>query len=425
MFLKHWSEDQDIPSTTPLIVKLLERYKGQKPLSGFTFLLIQHQLGNQVLMTKALIELGVKPNQLYWLDIPYTAISEVREHIERELKIPRKNFFINRYQVLDAYAPYQRERTQRIIRKFFKKPPEKLIVLDDGAYFIEAMATFNGRLPHIAIVEQTTRGIIKINNNAAFRHCALEFPIINVAQSKPKKKLESPFIAYIIFKKLQQKLEKRYYKCNCLLLGYGTIGKQVAALLRNTVIHEDHLFVFDISIEAIKKAKKHKFKIWQRDTNAKFNLVIGCSGTTSFGIGDYFFLEDHALLISGSSGSAELSREDFIELADSHLYDDIILLKDELDQKNIYSDLHFKILNKHVTFMNGGFPINFDGRVNCVPTHYIQPTIAIMVEAAVQAATATKKGMHEFNDPDGWITKEFRKLLGTEKKFLDSKKAFL
>jgi hypothetical protein len=65
--------DQKIPERMPVLEQYLERYAGTYPLSGVTALFIQHQLGNQVLMTKALLQLGLNPNQVHWLDIPYTA----------------------------------------------------------------------------------------------------------------------------------------------------------------------------------------------------------------------------------------------------------------------------------------------------------------------------------------------------------------
>jgi len=49
------------------------------------------------------------------------------------------------------------------------------------------------------------------------------------------------------------------------------------------------------------------------------------------------------------------------------------------------ADLRFNFVDREATFVNAGFPVNFDGRVNCVPAHYIQPTPTMMCAAAVQA----------------------------------------
>jgi hypothetical protein len=120
-------------------------------------------------------------------------------------------------------------------------------------------------------------------------------------------------------------------------------------------------------------------------------------------------------LASASSGSVELSREDFIELADSSKIDDIKILRRELDEEDIHSDLRFRMVDREVTFLNGGFPVNFDGRINCVPTRYMQPTATMMVSASVQAISSSAKGVVEL-DPDfcTWIDREFRAELGDD-----------
>jgi hypothetical protein len=57
----------------------------------------------------------------------------------------------------------------------------------------------------------------------------------------------------------------------------------------------------------------------------------------------------------------------------------------------------------------GCFPVNFDGRVNCVPAHYIQPTPTMMCAAAVQAVRSTRKGLLPLDPAFGrWLDAEFR-----------------
>jgi len=74
------------------------------------------------------------------------------------------------------------------------------------------------------------------------------------------------------------------------------------------------------------------FKKWLRDAlDIRFKLVIGCSGRDSFKLGDYVLFEDGAFLASATSGTVEQSREHFIELADFSPYDDIWIVRDDLD----------------------------------------------------------------------------------------------
>jgi hypothetical protein len=145
-----------------------------------------------------------------------------------------------------------------------------------------------------------------------------------------------------------------------------------------------------------------------------------CSGRSSFTIGDYVYLKKGAVLASASSGSVELSRQDFIDLADGSSFDDIEIYRDGLNESDVHSDLKFRLVDCEAKFLNGGFPINFDGQVNCVPGRYIQPTVTMMVAGAVQALETTGTGIipleTEFCD---WVENAFRTELGDEASVLN------
>jgi len=416
---KHWELNESIPDRMPVLERWLERAAQERPLAGVTALLMQHQLGNQVPQTRALIELGVAPRDLYWIDIPYTSNAAVREAL-RGLGIPAENLFVSDFRLLDDYAPHQRLRVQGFLRDLFQHPPTCLLVLDDGSYLLEALSCLRRRLPRVAIVEQTTRGLIKIEDSAALESCAGEFPIVNVARSRPKMTLEPPFIGIAVCDALRRKLGaalKAGPADRCLVLGYGAIGEQVAAFLNSTLgFARDHVHVCDPDAARARTAAAAGYATWARgDHGFRFKVVIGCSGRASFKLGDHVLLEDGAFLASATSGTVELSREQFIELADASPFDDIWIDRDGLDETNLHSDVRFHFIDRDVTFVNGGFPANFDGRVNCVPAHYIQPTPTMMCAAAVQAVCATSRGLIDL-DPGfcRWLAMEFRRELADE-----------
>src|SRR5262249_6663488 len=103
----------------------------------------------------------------------------------------------------------------------------------------------------------------------------------------------------------------------------------------------------------------------------------------SFHSGDYVFLEDGAVLASATSGTVELSREDSIELADAVPDDDILIDRTDLNEEHVHSELDFHFVDRDATFLNGGFPANFDGRVNCIPPTTSSRTPTMMCAAAV------------------------------------------
>jgi hypothetical protein len=240
--------------------------------------------------------------------------------------------------------------------------------------------------------------------------------------------LEPPFIAMAICAALHRHLGPRFGGAldgRCLVLGYGAIGEQVASFVRSSFdLPRDAVLVDDRSRERAELARRRGFPAWDRDDDGtRFRLVVGCSGDASFTIGDHGVLEDGALLASGSSGAVEMSRQHFIELADASPSDDVAIVRDGIDEHDVHASLDVRLVDRTVTFVNAGFPVNFDGRLTVSPTRYIQPTPTMMVAGAVQAVRALDAGVVGTLELDpgfsDWLVTEFRALLGERASWLD------
>jgi len=65
-----------------------------------------------------------------------------------------------------------------------------------------------------------------------------------------------------------------------------------------------------------------------------------------------------------------------------------------------------------VTFANAGFPVNFDGRIECLPAKMIQPTRCLMYAAAAQVLAQSSPGVVPLQTgPDDWIYQHGLRLL--------------
>lgn len=293
-------------------------------------------------------------------------------------------------------------------------------MLDDGAYFVQAASCFARGFPHLAVVEQTRRGVGILRNDGAAMAYADRIPVINVAEAPPKLEIESAFIGGSIAGALLVQVDERrsfIREGPVLLLGFGAIGSAVAeALVHGVGIERSRIHVLDPAADARDRARSAGFVdgIRERSNDPRYRLVVGCSGTTSFGVGDRVYLEDGAVLASASSGSAELSREGFVELADTHVDDDIrIHDRDSLPTRPIHSRIRIRLVDRDVCFLNGGFPINFDGRVNCVPFGRIQLTRALMLAGAVQANQTAASGLQPLDaETCDWIVRRYGALTG-------------
>jgi S-adenosylhomocysteine hydrolase len=420
----------DVPANLDERLALLEawlsEHAGAAPLAGCTLLLVQHQLANHAAQADGLVRLGADPDRIHWVDIPYTSQAALRSYLTSRLAIPGANLSVSDdYQVLDSYAPYQHQRVVRAVLTLAGRSAGPLLVLDDGAYVLEALASLKpARWPgHVAIVEQTTRGLIKLRESFALAAAATRLPFINVAESAPKRTLEPPFIAMSVCVSLERKLRPRLAGRRlgrCLVLGYGAIGEQVASYLALQFgVGRDDILVHDTVPGRNQVASRRGFAIWDRsDSEQTFELVVGCSGRASFQIGDFPFLADGALLASASSGAVELSRAEFIELADASREDDIRIVREKIPPGDLHADLEFELVDRTATFLNAGFPINFDGRLATTPGRYIQPTPVMMCGAAVQARRALDEGRTGIIDLDGrlsdWLDRSFREVLGPD-----------
>ena len=151
--LDFYNLGQTISRRLPLIDRIVERYAADAPFEGVTALFFQHQLGNQVAMVDALIRLGLAPERIHWVDIPYTSHARVRDALQ-DLGIPASGFrMCDDFRLLMPYAPYQRRRAIQAYRDLLELDPAHLLVLDDGAYFLEAASCFDARFRRCAIVE--------------------------------------------------------------------------------------------------------------------------------------------------------------------------------------------------------------------------------------------------------------------------------
>lgn len=414
----------------PLVENFLSTFGGHNPLEGVSLLLIQHQLSNQVAMIDALIRLGTDPKEIYWLDIPYSSTKSVRDHVVAEQGIEPEHLRVcNDYRVLDPYPNYQYKRTIQTVIELAQSSKSPLIVLDDGAYVLKALSTLCPQSwpQPIALIEQTTRGIIKMQHSAAMRAVGRSVPLVDVAQSAPKRSLEPPFIAMAVCASLERTIRPlvtgRKLR-SALVLGYGAIGEQVATYLAAQFdIEKKKAFIHDPDGARLELAQRRGFRPWNpADLSQRFDLVVGCSGRSSFELGDREYLNDGAILASASSGAVELSRREYIELADTSELDDIEIRREKLDESDLHANLEIRLVDRSVVFANAGFPVNFDGSNHTIPSRFIQQTPVMMTAATLQAYSAIRQeqsGLLEFDHKYcNWVETNFRNMLGHDAHYL-------
>ena len=234
---------------------------------------------------------------------------------------------------------------------------EKIIVLEDGGNLLSQANQILKTTEKIVGIEQTSAGYEKLKD------LKLNFPIINVARSYAKLKVESPMIAKTFIERLNHALSKlKLVPKMVLILGAGAIGNAIQEKLKEKYIIKK----YDLD------SKLSNYKIDElKEILGSFDMIIGCTGKEIINLSLYKYLKEGVILASASSSDREFSA--------------VSLRKKINDKINCHG--HIKVNDFYL--LNCGFPVNFDGAENSANPNDIQITLALLF-AAICLATKEK-----------------------------------
>ena len=406
------------PSELPLLNKFKAKYKKKDYFCDTDVLFIQHHLGPFLPKLKEMNNDGLEKVRCWFVDIPYST------NLDTKLILGKEGFGTEQMtnifnDPLDDYDKNQSDRVKFLLFKLAsKKDNRKLLVVDDGAYFLRFLYSANIHDPKLAeifkgtrIVEQTTRGHRFIENQAIEIIKKYKLNVVSIARCHTKINFESAFIGATVSRALTNRIgddelnEMKYIS----VIGFGAVGKATTErLLKKSPLAK--IDVIDINESKRDDATKMSNRINAlKSLNQKreYELIVGCTGDTSFELSDRKLLVNGAYLASGSSAAVEFNRQGFVELADKYPDDEIeILDKEETIKKGIHANIRFSQERGRIfTFLNSGFPVNFDGKMECLPPRVIQSTHTLLYAAAIQAVENSVPGTLQKidGDVDHWI----------------------
>ncbi len=402
-----------------LLEELQHRLRGTKPFANIDVLFIQHHLGPFIGRLHAMIASGLEPNRTWFVDIPYSSNPDVIEELG-ELGFSVHQMTAPFDDPLSNYGSAQARRVSSLMELFAKrKNPGPLLVIDDGAYFaryLNSLITNSpGQLEHYvgtSVVEQTTRGHRYLCNNAleVIMRCGLS--VVSIAKCKTKRKFEGPFIGAAVSRAMRRSIgEERISNAKHIaVIGCGVVGNATAREICR-ISPDATIDVVDIDASARAKASrlsKNCEGLPQLRDDREYDIVLGCTGYNSFHLDQRKLLADEAVLASGSSAAIEFNRAGFIELADRYEDDEIeIVNRDKAISEGIHAEIFLRQeKGKTFSFLNAGFPVNFDGRLECLPAKIIQATHGLLFTASIQALAQKGPGINTLNPDDNeWIFK--------------------
>ena len=227
----------------------------------------------------------------------------------------------------------------------------------------------------LGAVEQTTRGI---RNDQKIEE--LSFPIISLPSSKLKKTFEPPHVARAVINNIQKLLpDKNFSAASVLVIGYGTVGEQIALQLRDTLRMK--VCVHDTDNTKLIMAQQQGFETEDNLRNGvmRKSLIIGATGGTIVGRSEILAMEHNVYLVSASSEQWEFGISELNALSS--------------EKSDLYSNAErigtrYKIRNteKQVNLIADGYPINF-WETESMPNEVSDLIMSLMFISAVEVVT--------------------------------------
>lgn len=340
----------------PLVESLVASYDGPS-LRNVRILGVQHILETTHSMFQSLYRLGLKPENISIIGKCYSTCKEVYDEMIAEgIDVSPGSFSYSSHQSYDELFGEE-------VRKFLSSRTDRLheyervIILDDGGKCITTLLHNPVSLPPLIAIEQTSSGYEAIKSQI------LPFPVINVARSPLKLKLESPMIAQAAAERLYMRLKKRgHLPDKALIIGGGAIGQAI----RKTLSSDMDICVFDQNNEL-----SHCHNQSLTELIGQYPLIIGCTGKTSIPSRYHKHFQEKATLVSASSSDRE--------------FDALHLRRQIPVNYSCFSDLEVNDL----LLVNSGFPVNFDGERENIEPELIQLTIALITAGILQAMKPT------------------------------------
>lgn len=336
----------------PLVESLVASYNGPS-LCNVRILGVQHILETTHSMFQSLYRLGLKPENVSIIGKCYSTCKEVYDEMIAEgIDVGDGSFSYS------SHRPYD-ELFEEEIRNFLSSRTDRLneyervIILDDGGKCITALMDSAESLPPLVAIEQTSSGYEAIKSQN------LPFPVINVARSPLKLKLESPMIAQAAAERLYTRLKKKGpLPDKALIIGGGAIGQA----MQKTLASDMEICVFDQNTEL-----SHCNNSSLAELIGRFPLIIGCTGKTSIPHKNHKYFQKNTTLVCASSSDRE--------------FDAVHLRRQIPANSSCFSDLEVN----NLLLVNSGFPVNFDGERENIEPELIQLTIALITSGILQA----------------------------------------
>ena len=251
-----------------------------------------------------------------------------------------------------------------VVQKIDLSGVDTLIVLDDGGHCLDTIPADLRRRFRVVGIEQTTSGIRRTANHD-------KVPVISVAACAAKRYFEPPLISNAVLQRLKALVPFESTRVTIGVVGLGPIGR---ASVRDLIASGHPVFVHD---RERRRETDVPGAVWCNaiaELLGRVDVLLGCTGD------DIFRGFEWQAVPAGTTTLASCSSEDR-EFAS-------LLRRGTVERGNDGSRADRSIpLGRRVwRVLRSGYPINFDGSPESVPSQEIQLTRALLAAAVLQAS---------------------------------------
>lgn len=361
----------NLPLIDSLVASYLNRGCGAN-LERVAVIGVQHILETTATLFRGIIQLGVKPGNIFLTGKPYSTSEAVA------ITIRKMGVRLKPDVGLGEPGSYERVYAKNInkmwtgfLHRIQKNDIQSVIIVDEGGHLIEQAPHFIKFNYPIFAIEQTRGGLYSRASRASL------FPLISVAESAAKTFVEPPLVANAIFlrvKTLLPTLNLNEYSVFAVV-GSGAIG---SAIIHYLTDNKHKVIVYDKDSNAVTASMKNVIRVnTLEEVFANADCVFGCTGQDiTQGVDLLDLLKHDQILISCSSGDRE-----FKELLENMMH------KGAGFSETPFSPVMGRTKSGNIIkILNGGFPINFDRTAASVPKDDIALTRGLMLAGIIQAA---------------------------------------
>ncbi len=348
----------------PVLSYIANKLQG-RPFEGKTLLVLLHFLRDLVPFMESCRKLGASPGDtmVFHKNYQYPNKREVIEQLQHE-----------------GHGVYPVEESADRLEQITPLTTKNLIVVEDGGIIVPQL---HERFESIGActlgaVEQTTRGL---RNDEHIGQ--ILFPVLSVPGSRIKDTFEPPHVARALVSNLPNMLsEKNLAGRHVLVIGFGTIGEQVALHLRDTL--KMIVSIFDSDSTRLVVARQHGFDTEEtlvQGVGAKY-LVVGATGETAVNRDAILAMSHNTHLVSASSEQWEFCVSELEALSSR---------KEGLPGSARDMGTRYVIRNteNYVNLLADGFPINF-WHSESMPNEVSDLIMTLLLVSAVEVAISAE-----------------------------------